>query len=802
MSVDPIKLDNPIDHNSVPSEPMSIAFPANPVPNPPIEQIVLLGMYIAAVSGLAMLVVLLAHHNSELALQIGKYQRLSVILFFAFLVFRGLLRETPLYSFVLGSAIFCGSLCATTLTIAAPHAEKAFAAFLMGLFVWNVIEIAIHYTTLDEKVVHQDAERSAKQRDTELSNLFLLVTISSIGFCLMLLTEARLPATFVLSFLILGIAYSKAAIRSNRPLSFIAATVNGYFAYPNADETAPGLIKTTAPNQLLRPISVALLIVAMASVSVCLGDHSIELIRILATAAASILLAVASLAVAVAFTARAVHFPTGKIPYQATVDKLRRSGNANEKESYFWGAVEVDSSPILIHRSLFSEHAHILGSTGSGKTALRLAPIIEQTIGFGDMSLFIIDLKADKLEQLASCYATRDRMKSETGIDVPIKVFTTEQGDLSHVFNPLITDGWKRFSIADRTSVVCETLGLYYGADFGRGHFSAINADVIQACFNANPSAESFAELYETLCDLAGTSSSAIGQMRRTEYTHVAQLLQKLASCNVLNATAARVANKAAIENRINLAEAFQTPGIYYFHLPSTTSPVLAPAIARLVTKFLLIAAKSAKRDKKVQVIIDEFQRMMSESLDNTFQLARSHDINLIIANQSIGDLRAKGDRLINAIETNCAIRQWLSVTSVNDLEMVGKLFGTHKEVHKSETQSRNGTSVQRSLRDAPRITITDLQQISDDPFLSVTKITGVRDGYSKYRGVPFVVRNQFHISGKEYERRRDFVWPTDLPGMMMVEELSLPTIAIKAKKAKPDRPIDNDTDDLADLFV
>jgi hypothetical protein len=41
----------------------------------------------------------------------------------------------------------------------------------------------------------------------------------------------------------------------------------------------------------------------------------------------------------------------------------------------------------------------------------------------------------------------------------------------------------------------------------------------------------------------------------------------------------------------------------------------------------------------------------------------------MVIANQSLGDLQDVGQVLLSAIEGNCAIRQWLSVTTKNDIE-------------------------------------------------------------------------------------------------------------------------------------
>ena len=343
---------------------------------------------------------------------------------------------------------------------------------------------------------------------------------------------------------------------------------------------------------------------------------------------------------------------------------------------------------------------------------------------------------------------------------------------MTHAFNPFTTAGWGKLSITDRSSIICASLGLFYGFDYARAHYSAVNADVIEECLTENPSIESFFELRATLYDLIENRSSYLSEKRRVDFVHVIQTIEKLASCAPLNVTRNSGASQEVLDNQINLLNAFESPGIYYFHLPSITSPYLAPSVARLVTQFLIVAGRASKRKTKVQVVIDEFQRMISENLDLLFQMARSLDIGLVLANQSLSDLKASGEKLFQAIEGNCAIRQWISVTSVEDLKMIETLFGTQKEFR--ETTVRNALWAEvtsRTVEDAPRITMTDLHTISDDPSLSIVKITGTRHGYSRYRGIPFVMRSHFHISGAEYQRRKDFKWPTDLPGLMPVHE-------------------------------
>ena len=483
----------------------------------------------------------------------------------------------------------------------------------------------------------------------------------------------------------------------------------------------------------------------------------------------------------------------------------------SNRQFYFWGRVEADGSPIIINRDLFWEHAHILGNSGSGKSSMRLAPLLEQTIGFGDRSLIVIDLKADKLENLAACVAAKDELKSRTGRDIPIRAFTLEKGKPSHVFNPFLTSGLNSITTNDRVSLITEPLGLFYGVGYGQSHFSAKNSATVRECMIANPNVTSFHELYSAMMIQAEDPTSYVGSQHRNEYIQVAETVLALANCNIFNVTQATPHSEETLKNQIDLAAAFQSPVIYYFHLPSVTSPFIAQTVSRLVVKYLLIAAKAAHRKIKVQVVVDEFQRMIADNLDIVFQQARGLEIGLVLANQSLGDLRTAGPTLLSAIEGNCAIRQWLSVTTAEDLEHLAKLFGTRKELLETTTESTNGRSVSYTPRDEPRIRVNDLHQVSNDPSLSVTQIRGERGGFAQYRGVPFVTRTSFHISQDDYQGRMGFQWPTTLPGMIEVNELPVPpTPTVKlyprsrsnpkgARKSAPDKL---DQEALDDLFV
>ena len=191
--------------------------------------------------------------------------------------------------------------------------------------------------------------------------------------------------------------------------------------------------------------------------------------------------------------------------------------------------------------------------------------------------MICLDFKADKYENLAACFAGQHELKRRTGKDIPIRVFTLELGKTSHIFNPFVTGGLNNLSFIDRVSLITEPLGLFYGLLYGQGHFSAMNSATVRECLIANPGISSFHELYSAMMTQAEDWTSYIGSQHRNDYIQVAETVLSLASCNVLNVTPSTPHSQEALENQIDLAAAFQSPAIYYFHLTSAHVTVCGP---------------------------------------------------------------------------------------------------------------------------------------------------------------------------------------------------------------------------------
>lgn len=169
-------------------------------------------------------------------------------------------------------------------------------------------------------------------------------------------------------------------------------------------------------------------------------------------------------------------------------------------------------------------------------------------------------------------------------------------------------------------------------------------------------------------------------------------------------------------------------------------------------------------------LVIDEFQRMVAGNLEYMLQLARSMGVGIILANQSMEDLKKPGLNLIPPIEANCRLRQWFSVSSSEDQQRLINASGTTMDIAYGRTTKETSDgevsySYSEKEVEVPRITLNDIQLTSDHPFRSFLRI-GRGAGYAQYGGMPFIIESQFHISETEYKRRRAMPWPS-LPGMM-----------------------------------
>ena len=761
MSIRNPIFDNPADVSKFPKRPPPFEFPATTY-YPSREAIQsIFSLYLGGLIGLMIVVACMrmtwnpnnpAFHMMQIIAQLG------IVLF---LVILAILPTLMVRGFSTIMTLAC--IVETILILGSPSLTINYLTILPGiLFVWASLDLATHWITINPM---EGKPTMDDPRYVIVAVLSLIVILTQRFF---VFSYHSLFVTLILSAILIGLAI---LINQDSGYKFVPLLIYGltnYVFYPDAKSTAPGLITTTSSASFLRPLPFAIFIVAF---SACWGFsiHDPQPLNFVAGLVAAITLAAGQLCFVLIATAMPAKIDSDQTQWNEAVNANSSSKVPLHRNSIFLGKVAIDGSPVQIDRSLICQHVHFLGRTGSGKTSMGLVPMTEQLIIPADASVIAIDLKGDSLELLAAMESARQQTKKRLGKEMPLRVFSMKNDVHTFGFNPFLTKGWKKLSILERTDIVCSALGIDYGSEYGKAFFSACNAALIIAANQENPDAMSFRQLLQEVERILRSKESdqLLPEIKKNA-AHAWFTLKRMSALDAINVTAPTLASPDVLDHQIELSDFFVRPQLAYFQLPSTIAASAAPAIGRLVAQFLLLAGNHCPRTNKVYLVIDEFQRMASDSLNQLFQMSRSLDIGLILANQSMSDLKAINKSLASSVEANCHVRQWFSVGDQAELEMLEKMFGTREELKYSHTASTNGSSVTTRWEDVPRASSTDLQSISDDPQLSILSITGDRKGYGQYRGVPFVVRSEFHITSEEYDRRKKFAWPSDLPGMMV----------------------------------
>ena len=307
-------------------------------------------------------------------------------------------------------------------------------------------------------------------------------------------------------------------------------------------------------------------------------------------------------------------------------------------------------------------------------------------------------------------------------------------------------------------------LGLTYGADYGEGYYSSANAAVLYHTMKTFPDIVTYKELADRVgYVVANAKRTELHPEIRKAGVHVQTVLDRLGSFEALNVSSDGGYPAEVVSESIDFTKVFTKPQVQYFHLSSTLAPGSSPEIARLVTYSLLAAATQVERRHQVYLVIDEFQRMVARNIEYMLQLARSMGVSVILANQTMQDLRTSTADLIPPIEANCRYRQWYAVSSAEDRQRLVESSGktVDLQITRSRTTGERGATTSVSYQETivPRLADNDILLASDHPRQSIVRISRGA-GYAQYGGLPFITESNFHITQKQYEDRKATPWP------------------------------------------
>jgi hypothetical protein len=563
------------------------------------------------------------------------------------------------------------------------------------------------------------------------------------------------------------------------PVIEYLSRVRSFLGYPSSNELVPGITVAPIGAQMDR----VLLLVGILTLAMCnpaFIDNGAMLVSM------PLLLGTYIFGAATSFGAFASAVSNIKsTEFQDVIAAISESTNQIEKESLFIGCVASDNSPFLLHQSLLMEHAHFLGDTGVGKTSRGICPLIEQLMLLKPCSIVVLDGKGDSLELLATGEAMITKQQAANRKPHALEVFSLASDRKTMGFNPFLTTGFDRLTIQEQAEAIAIAAGLDYGPGYGPGFFSAVNLTLIKMALSKVGKAKRFLDLYQALAAILKQGSRAIHPELKRHGLHVEEAFNQLGRVNSINAHP----DFDSDPNRFNMdvARYFSEPTFAYFQIPCALSGNVGPGIGRIVTSMLLLAAQKVERKLPVYLIIDEFQRFARRDFESVLQLARSMGVSVILANQSLEDLKSSSPTLLNTIETNCHFRQWFSVSSSADMQRMVRYAGLRTEIEEVVSHTPNGTSVTRREIEVNRLGVNEIQAVSDNPSLSIVRVSNDQVGYARYGGLPVVVKTFYSITREEYDRRKDYAWPSHLPGMFDGGEIDLtPNVAFGATSTAP----------------
>ena len=460
--------------------------------------------------------------------------------------------------------------------------------------------------------------------------------------------------------------------------------------------------------------------------------------------------------------------------WELRVDRLLGSKNPLEAQHLWLGTHATDDYPVLLHRAILSEHAYVVGDTGSGKTALGVTPIATQLLRQAPTPMVVIDLKGD----MALFEAMRREARNG------FKWFTNEIGKSTYTFNPFMQGTEETLSLGQWAENFLEALGLSHGEGYGRSYYSRVARFWLRSFLRANPNVRSFKELYEATSHL-DTFRSPKDRQDAFELISVLEALSLVEPLNVRPQSRGQGAgasySKTMLDEAIHMPTVLEQNQVVYFWLPAVVESATAREIAKLALYATLQACRHYTSEhgqpKQCYVVIDEFQRIASSNFKIVLEQARAFGLSAILANQTFADLQTEDADLRSTVETNTRLKLCFSATDIDQQDRIMKGSGETYDYLYGESRSITdsaGTGASSSLSlgaqeiVTPRIPRNELIRVSDDPFRCIVHVAR-GSGYTQFSGFSFPMRVGFHITPAEYRNRQDTPWPATTDATLLV---------------------------------
>ena len=358
-----------------------------------------------------------------------------------------------------------------------------------------------------------------------------------------------------------------------------------------------------------------------------------------------------------------------KIKFSKIKYNLKKQIEKTKKNKYFL-ALDDRRQKVTIPATKMTEHIHILGGSGSGKTSLAVMPLCLQAIQKGS-AVMVIDFKGDKqtihlLEQEAKKKGKKFFLFSLNG----------EIGAGCNTYNPLASG-----TVLSKVERIMTALLLVFD---GAAKFYSY---VQQSTFIELLKALDKENVKYTISDIYTILNNPNLFTRLTG--------DRLSEQQIRGLTAAltpfvEISQINDLEPDIDLLTILNNGDVCYFDLQSAETPQVAASLGKMIAMDLqALAAKRNQLSCSATIAIDEFQNMACEAFGNIISKLRSANFAFVLSNQTMGDLRAVSPAFLNTVSTNTATKILFNVEDPGDIAYFAQRAGHVLQTVKSQGKTR-----------------------------------------------------------------------------------------------------------------
>ena len=239
--------------------------------------------------------------------------------------------------------------------------------------------------------------------------------------------------------------------------------------------------------------------------------------------------------------------------------------------------------------------------------------------------------------------------------------------------------------------------------------------------------------------------------------------------------------DEPTIRNQIDTLDVVSTPQVIYFLLDGTQGKSSGRHIGGLFLYGLYAAAAEKKAEHWrhgdpggpshfTYIFVDEYQRLLSQSLPDLFEQGRSAGLCLIACHQNLSQLKIGQLDLRDTIQQSTAITRVFGAQTKADIEDLIYHSGentTYIDDPTVDAVSKYSHNYPYESPSRNRMNFNHVSRLTADLSLSYFLVTR-NMGLAQYDGLPFLVRGCFPLSRYQTAMRNRTPFMKSRPGMFV----------------------------------